>query len=109
MAAMGLQNGRWGLERCLPLNFEGSHQLLQNKFLDPNTPSTRKVDDEEKKRKRKITVFIVATNIIASQLTERQLTETPHARANMQQVALHCQLCHLIEFLPRLPSRSLWS
>ena len=31
--------------------FGRSHQLLQNKFLDPNTPSTRKVDGEEKKKK----------------------------------------------------------
>ena len=30
-----------------------SRQLSLNKFLDPSTPSMRKVDDEEKKRKKR--------------------------------------------------------
>ena len=43
----------------------------------------RKVDDgEQKKEKEKIMLFIVATNVDASQLAERQPTETPNARAN---------------------------
>ena len=44
MATMGLQNGCWGLERCAP---------LQNKFFDLCTPSMRKEDNGEKKRKGK--------------------------------------------------------
>ena len=50
----------------------------------------RKVDDgEEKKRKRKkIMKFIVATNVIASRMPERQPTGTPHARANMEDCLL---------------------
>ena len=48
----------------------------------------RKVDDGEekkkkkKKEKKKIMTFIVATNVIASWLPERQPTGTPNARAN---------------------------
>ena len=30
-----------------------SKQLLLNKFFDPSTPSMRKVDDGEKRKKRK--------------------------------------------------------
>ena len=47
-------------------------QLLLNKFFDPSTPSTRKVDDGEKrkrkkeKKKKKIMAEIVATNVVAS-------------------------------------------
>ena len=44
--------------------------LSLNKFFDPSTPSMRKIDDGEKKRKKKekkkITVEIVATNVVAS-------------------------------------------
>ena len=47
--------------------------LSLNKFLDPSTPSMRKVGDGEKKRKekkrkrkKKITAEIVATNVVAS-------------------------------------------
>ena len=45
-----------------------SKQLSLNKFFDPSTPSMRKVDDGEKrkKRKKKIMTFIVATNLGAS-------------------------------------------
>ena len=46
----------------------------------------RKVDDGEekkrnKKKKEKILTFIVATNVIASRLPERQPTGMPYARA----------------------------
>ena len=34
---MGVPNGRWDLERCLPIGFACSHQLLLNKLFDPNT------------------------------------------------------------------------
>ena len=60
--------------------FFGHHcQFLLNKFFDPNTPSLRKVDDGEKKKKM---LFIVATNFVASRLPERRPTGTPTARAN---------------------------
>ena len=51
-----------------------SEPLSLNKFLDPSTPSMRKIDDGEKKKKKKkekekkITVEIVATNVVASQM-----------------------------------------
>ena len=50
----------------------------------------RKVDDGEKKEKKKekIMTFIVATNVIASRPPERRPTGTPHARANHE---LHLQ------------------
>ena len=59
-------------------------QLLQNKFFDPNASSMRKVDNGRKRRKKrnKIILFIVATNVIASQLPECRPTAKPHARAN---------------------------
>ena len=54
----------------------------------------RKVDDGEEKRKKrkekrkkKIMTFIVATNVVASRLPERRPTGTPHARANIANVA----------------------
>ena len=77
MAAWGPKNGLRGLERC-------SKQLLLNKSFDPSTPSMRKVDYREKKRK-KIMSFLVATNVVASRLPERRPTGTPHARANCHQ------------------------
>ena len=36
----------------------------------------------EEKREDKIKPFLVATNVIASQLPERRPTGTPHARTN---------------------------
>ena len=39
---MGPQNGRRGLERCLPLGFGLYKKLLINKFFDPSPPSMRK-------------------------------------------------------------------
>ena len=46
-----------------------SHQLSLNKFLDPSTPSMRKVDDGEKKRKkRKKNVVFSGHYVIASSL-----------------------------------------
>ena len=82
MAARGPQNGRRGLERGLPLGFG---TLSLNKFLDPSTPSRRKVDYREKKRKKKIRTFIVATNVVASRPPKRRPTETPHARAKRKE------------------------
>ena len=53
MDARGPQNGRRGLERGVPKVFGCSHQLLLNKFLDPSTPSLRKVGDGEKIKEKK--------------------------------------------------------
>ena len=54
MAARGPQNGRRGLERGLTLGYIGrSEPLSPNKFLNPSTPSMRKIDDGEKKKKKK--------------------------------------------------------
>ena len=52
MAAREPQNGRRGLERCHPLGFWHSKQLLLNKFFDPSTPSMRKGRDGEKQIRR---------------------------------------------------------
>ena len=43
----------------------------------------RKVDNgkKEKENKKKIMSFLVATNVVASRLTERRRTGTPDARA----------------------------
>ena len=40
----------------------------------------RKVDDREKKKEKKIMLFLVATNVVASRPPERRLTGTPQAR-----------------------------
>ena len=52
MATRGCQNGRKGLNMGVPPGFGRSRQLSLNKFLDPNTPSMRKVDDREKKKRK---------------------------------------------------------
>ena len=59
----------------------GSCQLLLNKFFDQSTPSMRKVNNGEKRKKRM--TFIVATNVFASQPPRHRPTETPHAYAKM--------------------------
>ena len=41
---------------------------------------------------KKIMMFLVATNIIASPTSERQLTGTPTARANVKQITPTKQL-----------------
>ena len=53
MATSGPQKGRRGLEKCLPLGFGRFKQLSLNKFFDPSTPSMRKVDDGEEKKREK--------------------------------------------------------
>ena len=53
MTARGPQNGRGGLERCLPLVFGRSKQLSLNKFFDPSTPSMRKGRDGGKREKKR--------------------------------------------------------
>ena len=58
-----------------PQIFGRSCQLLLNRFCDLSTPSMRKVDDREKKGK--IMIEVVATNVIASWLRECRLTGTP--------------------------------
>ena len=58
MPARGPQNGRRGLEWCLP---PGSKQLSLNKFFDPSTPSMRKGRDGRTGEKKKIRMKIVAT------------------------------------------------
>ena len=83
MAASGpkMADGVW--KGVYPSFFGHSKQLSLNKFFDPSTPSMRKVDNgEEKRKKKKIMTFIVATNVIASRPPERRPTGTPHARAN---------------------------
>ena len=51
-----------------------SSKLLLNKFFDLSTPSMRKVDNLGEKqggageKKKNIMMFIVATNVVASQL-----------------------------------------
>ena len=42
----------------------------------------RKVDDGKKKKKEKIMLFLVATNVVASRPPECRPTGTPHARGN---------------------------
>ena len=70
-----------------PYVFGHSKQLSLNKFIDPSTPSLRKVDDGEKKRrknrnkKEKNDVYS-GHYVIASRPPERRPTGTPHARAN---------------------------
>ena len=49
-------------------------------FFDPNTPSMRKVGNG-KKEKEEIMSFIVATNVVTSQLPERQPKGMLTARA----------------------------
>ena len=49
----------------------------------------RQVDDGEKRKKKEIMTFIVATNIVASRLPERQPTGTPTACAKIQTKAFH--------------------
>ena len=63
--------------------FGRSKQLSQNRFFDPSTPSLRKADDREK-RKREIMSFIVATNVVDSQPPERRPSGTPTAHDNTQ-------------------------
>ena len=73
-----------------------SDQLLLNKFFDPSTPSMRKGDDGEEKRKKtrkkKVKRFLVATNVVASRPPERRPTETPTARANYNMLLVG-QIC----------------
>ena len=38
----------------------------------------------EKKKEKKIMLFLVATNVVASRPPERQLTGTPHVHANLK-------------------------
>ena len=65
-----IQNGRRGLEMCLPLGF-------LNKFSDPSAPSMREVDNGEK-----LMSFLVVTNVVASRPPECRPSGTPHTRAN---------------------------
>ena len=75
MATSAPQNGRWSLERCLPIGFGHFKQLSLNKFFDQK---------EQKEEKRNtIMTFIVATNGVASRPPERRPTGTPHACANV--------------------------
>ena len=68
-----------------PQVFGRSSQLSQNKFFDLSTP-VRKVDDGEKKRKKKIIIsYIVATNVIASRPPERRPTGTPLAHVKIRE------------------------
>ena len=46
-----MANGVW--KGVFSLFFGCTHQLSLNKFFDPSTPSLRKVDDREKKKKKK--------------------------------------------------------
>ena len=80
MAARGpkMADGVW---KCVyPLVFGHSRQLSQNKFFDSSTPSMRKGDDGEKKKK-KIKTFLMATNVVAS-----RPTATPTAFAKRKKI-----------------------
>ena len=59
MAARGpkMPDGVW--KGVFPQVFGPSKQLSLNKFFDPSIPSMRKVDDGEKKRKKKRMLFLV--------------------------------------------------
>ena len=73
MAARGpkMADGVWNWDSC---------QLFQNKFFDPSAPSMRKVADgkKRKRKEKKIMLFLVATNVVASRPPERRSTGTPH-------------------------------
>ena len=77
IVAWGPQNGLQGL----PPDFWALPSTFTNKFVDPSTPSMRKVDNGEKKKKSKIISFIVATNVVASRPPECRPTGTPTACA----------------------------
>ena len=53
MAARGpkMADGVW--KGVYPWVFVRFHQLSLNKFLDPSTPSMRKVDEREKRKKKR--------------------------------------------------------
>ena len=53
MAARGPQNDRRGLERGPTLGYWPFRATFVKQLLDMSTPSMRKVDDGEKKKKRK--------------------------------------------------------
>ena len=72
-----MADGGW--KGVYPYVFGHSYRLSVNKFFDPSAPSMRKVDDGEKKRKKKI----MATNVIASRPPERRPTGKLHAPANL--------------------------
>ena len=58
-------------------------QFLLNKFFDAITSSMRKGRDGEKMEKgKKIMMFLVVTNVVASRLPECQPTGMPPAHAN---------------------------
>ena len=57
--AIGPQNGRRGLERCLPLGLENKFFLVEHSF------SEEWLQQRGKNEKWKIITFIVATYIIA--------------------------------------------
>ena len=77
-----MADGVW--KGVYPLVFGCSRQLSLNKFLDLSTPSMRNGQDEEKKMKngKKLMMFIVATNIVASRPPERRPIGMLTARAN---------------------------
>ena len=51
MAAMGPENGQWGMKWVHPLIFGHSDEFFTSKFFDESTPSTGKETMEEKKTK----------------------------------------------------------
>ena len=64
--------------------FFDTEQLSLIKFFNSISPSMRKVDNGEKKEKKKekIMTFIMATNVVARRPPECRPTGTPHAPAN---------------------------
>ena len=79
-----MADGVW--KGVYPLIFGHSKQLSLNKFFDPSTPSMRKVDNGEKRKRKKkeiIMTFIVATNGVASRPPKHRPTGTPIACAKI--------------------------
>ena len=68
-----------------PQVFGHSRQLSPNKFLIRAILQLEDFTTQEKNEKKggrkKLKMFLVATNVIASQPPERRSTGTPHARA----------------------------
>ena len=76
-----MADGVW--KGVYPQVFGRSRQLLLNKFFDLSTPYMRKEDNGEKKskEKKKRKLFILATNVVASQPPECRPTGMPTAYA----------------------------
>ena len=78
-----------GVCKGIPLGFWALPSTFVTSVFDPRNPSMKKGCDGErktnrKKEEKKVVTFIVASNVVACQLPERQPTGTPIARATMK-------------------------